>query len=206
MIKHVAVAMLLGGAAGALTGAAPSSGGPPTCLSAEVTIFAVRGEPTTGTAGPDVILGTGGPDVIDAGRGADRVCAGGGDDVVSGEGGRDRLLGGRGEDRLDGGDARDRCILGPGNGTLIDCERPRLTPTITIDNFAFTDAEVPVGTAVVVTNLDSAGHTWTSTEGVFDSPLLGTGSSYRFTVREPGEYSFFCRPHSFMTGTLTVTG
>src|SRR5690606_26649583 len=45
--------------------------------------------------------------------------------------------------------------------------------TITISGFAFSGVtEVPVGTTVIVTNDDTANHTWTATDGSFDSGSL----------------------------------
>jgi hypothetical protein len=79
------------------------------CLGKPVTIRVQRGEPPSGTRGPDVIWGTSGLDVIHAGDGVDRVC---------GNGGWDRIYGGRGANRssntigdhLSGGPGRTCCM------------------------------------------------------------------------------------------------
>ncbi|MEX1287695.1 MAG: hypothetical protein AB1Z57_07145, partial [Acidimicrobiia bacterium] len=56
------------------------------------------------------------------------------------------------------------------------------TATITIADFSF--GEVPtvsVGDTVVVENTDGAGHTWTASDGTFDSGTLGDGDTFEFT-------------------------
>lgn len=79
--------------------------------------------------------------------------------------------------------------------------------TITISGFAFSGVtEVPVGTTVVVTNADSATHTWTATDGTFDSSSIAPGESFEFTFTEPGTFDYFCNFHPSMAGTITVTG
>lgn len=71
--------------------------------------------------------------------------------------------------------------------------------------------EVQSGTTVVWTNQDDIDHS--VTEGtpaaagqVFDSGLFGLGKNFSFTFSEPGEYSYFCRRHNSMVGTLRVVG
>lgn len=79
--------------------------------------------------------------------------------------------------------------------------------TITISGFAFSGVtEIPVGTTVVVTNDDSATHTWTATDGSFDSGSLAPGASFEFTFTEAGTFEYVCNFHPTMTGSITVTG
>ena len=61
-----------------------------------------------------------------------------------------------------------------------------------------------VGTEVEVENRDTAAHTWTSVDGVFDSGNLGNGDTFTFTFDTPGEYEFFCSIHPDMKGSITV--
>lgn len=90
------------------------------------------------------------------------------------------------------------------DGDATDAAEPAI---IVISGFAFNGPEsVPVGTTVEVRNNDSAPHTWTSADGVFDSGTLAMTESFEFTFDEPGEYPFFCAIHPSMTGTITVTG
>ena len=113
-----------------------ASGAPTTCFGETVTITAVAGQVTNGTAGADVILGTGGPDVINGRGGADLICSRGGDDVVNGGkgadsidlgkgadtatggGGRDLIRGKGGNDTIDGNGGRDQLVGGPGRDVL----------------------------------------------------------------------------------------
>jgi plastocyanin len=85
---------------------------------------------------------------------------------------------------------------------------PPLHAAITIASFAFSPSSlsVPVGATVTVTNKDNVAHTWTAKSGAFDSGPLAPGASYSFTFTQPGTYDYFCRIHSFMTGSVNVTG
>lgn len=77
--------------------------------------------------------------------------------------------------------------------------------TITIADFVFTGAtNVAVGETLTVTNEDSVGHTWTSTDGRFDSGSLAQGATFEHSFDEAGSYDYFCSVHPDMTGTITV--
>ena len=78
--------------------------------------------------------------------------------------------------------------------------------TVTIDNFSFSVATTAsVGTPITIENQDSASHTWTSVDDVFNSGGLAPGDTFEFTFEEPGEYAFFCSFHpTQMTGRITV--
>lgn len=76
---------------------------------------------------------------------------------------------------------------------------------ITIQDFDFgTPLTVAAGASIEVTNADGVAHTWTSTDGVFDSGNLGGGDSFSFTFDEAGVYDFVCLIHPSMTGSVTV--
>lgn len=81
---------------------------------------------------------------------------------------------------------------------------------IDIVDFAYDggNLEVEVGTEVRWTNRSPNGlaHTVTvtSTEGLFDSGLMGPGETFTHTFAEPGEYPYVCLTHPSMTGTITV--
>jgi plastocyanin len=83
------------------------------------------------------------------------------------------------------------------------------TDSVTIDNFAFSPANITVkkGTSVTWTNKDSTTHTVTETDGKTgpDSGDLATGKSYSFTFNTVGTFKYHCSIHSDMTGTVTVT-
>ncbi len=74
-------------------------------------------------------------------------------------------------------------------------------------DFAFAPANIIVdaGTTVTWTNHDGVGHTVTSDAGdELQSPLLGQAQTFSHTFDEPGQYSYFCTPHPYMRGLVTV--
>jgi len=78
---------------------------------------------------------------------------------------------------------------------------------IDIEDFAFgpPNVRVTAGTTVTWTNRDSVGHTVTSEDGdELDSELLGKGESYEHTFTQPGTYAYYCKPHPYMKGLVTV--
>ena len=73
---------------------------------------------------------------------------------------------------------------------------------------------IKVGTTVRWTNDDAIPHTVTSgtsdgiagaTDGLFDSGSLNLGDTFTYTFTEVGEFPYFCLPHPWMIGTVTVT-
>ncbi len=77
---------------------------------------------------------------------------------------------------------------------------------ITIRDFQFNPSAitVAVGDTVVWTNLDGANHNVTSDTGLFSSPLMIRGASFRFTPTEPGTYNYHCEIHPFIQGTVVA--
>jgi plastocyanin len=69
---------------------------------------------------------------------------------------------------------------------------------------------ISVGDTVTWNNPDSAAHTVTSGhisdghDGVFDSGLFMSGSTFEFTFYESGTFDYFCMVHPWMTGQVTV--
>ena len=65
---------------------------------------------------------------------------------------------------------------------------------------------VPAGAALTITNMDSAAHTVTADDGsAFDVDVKGSGGTATFTApSKPGTYTYHCRYHPSMHGTLTV--
>ena len=60
------------------------------------------------------------------------------------------------------------------------------------------------GTTITFTNEDSAAHTATADDSSFDTKELGQGDSAKETFDEPGTYSYYCRFHVFMKGSVVV--
>ena len=102
-------------------------------------------------------------------------------------------------------------------GALAGCfsDRPATAPdapisgdAVSIQNFAFVPPNLSVvsGTTVTWTNTDAVQHTVSSDDGhTFDSSAFGQGQTFQFTAGAPGTYTYTCRIHPFMHGTLTVT-
>ncbi len=79
--------------------------------------------------------------------------------------------------------------------------------TVAIKDFTFTPARIQVGTGATVTwtNEDSTAHTVTGTTGnEMASHLLVRGERFSYTFSVPGAYSYYCTPHPWMTGVVTV--
>jgi len=63
---------------------------------------------------------------------------------------------------------------------------------------------VKAGTEIQWTNVDSAPHTATADDGSFDTGELAEGETGSATLDQPGEISYVCDIHPFMTGTVVV--
>jgi plastocyanin len=87
---------------------------------------------------------------------------------------------------------------------------PSTTPgqsnTVTIENIAFSPANITVaaGTTVTWTNKDPVTHTVTSDTGIFDSGNLSPGSNFSHTFNDKGTFAYHCKIHTSMHGTVTV--
>lgn len=80
------------------------------------------------------------------------------------------------------------------------------TVVVSIDKFAFAPREITVaaGAVVVWSNHDQTPHTVMARDRSFSSTGLDTGDTYRYTFMRPGDYSYFCTMHPFMTGIVHV--
>lgn len=74
------------------------------------------------------------------------------------------------------------------------------------DAFKPVSLSVTVGTQVTWTNQDDDPHTITSTQPLFDSNGLALGDSFSYVFRKPGTYTYYCKVHPFMKGTIIVKG
>jgi plastocyanin len=79
---------------------------------------------------------------------------------------------------------------------------------VAIVDFAFDPAltGVAVGETVTWTNLGAAHHTVTADDSSFNSGNLASGESFSQTFAAPGSYTYRCRIHPSMTGTIVVNG
>ncbi|OWY61624.1 hypothetical protein B7486_62795, partial [cyanobacterium TDX16] len=108
------------------------------------------------------------------------------DDDSAGSGTEDSVEGGAGGESADSGSSTGDAVA--------------------IVDFTFDpgDLTVPAGTTVTFTNEDGADHTATGEDGSFDTDVLEEGDAAEVTFDEPGEISYFCDIHNYMTGTITV--
>jgi len=117
-------------------------------------------------------------------------------------------------------------VLGLGTGALAGCGgrgatggAPALPPADTLDirDFQFSAGlTVGPGATVTVHNADGSVHDVTGNDGTgndgtgkrgFDSGRIPAGGTATFSApRAAGTYGFTCSIHSYMTGTLVVTG
>jgi plastocyanin len=77
---------------------------------------------------------------------------------------------------------------------------------VVIRDFTFGPADVRVRTGERITwiNCDEDQHTSTADGGQWASPLLSPGDGFTQTFSTPGEFSYHCEPHPFMTGRVIV--
>lgn len=83
----------------------------------------------------------------------------------------------------------------------------RALRAISLQNFAFTPADIDIkaGTTVTWTNLDGVAHTVTGDNGGPSSGTIEPQGTYSYTFSTAGTYAYHCAPHPYMTGTVTVT-
>ena len=62
-----------------------------------------------------------------------------------------------------------------------------------------------VGTTVTWTNGDDESHTVTNELGMFDQEIW-PGEIWSYTFTQPGVYFYYCQPHDWMIGEVTVVG
>lgn len=75
---------------------------------------------------------------------------------------------------------------------------------ITAWSFVPTDLTVAVGDSVVWTVTGQQVHTVTADDRSWGSEMLVPGQSFAWTFAAEGTYGYFCTPHPWMRGTVTV--
>ena len=93
-----------------------------------------------------------------------------------------------------------------GAGIMLARAAKPVTHTVTIDATSYTPTRlsVHVGDTVVWVNKDLIPHTATAKAGIFDSKVLATGATFRFTVKAKGGTDYACLFHPTMKGILRV--
>jgi plastocyanin len=79
-------------------------------------------------------------------------------------------------------------------------------PGVTIADFHFTapSTTVHVGDTITWTNDGPSAHTATASNGSFDTGTLNKGQSASHTFTQTGTFTYICRIHPFMHGTIVV--
>jgi plastocyanin len=79
-----------------------------------------------------------------------------------------------------------------------------ITHRVTIDSTSYTPARltVHVGDTIEWVNKDVIPHTATAKAGSFDSKVLATGATFRYTVKAKGATDYACLFHPTMTGRI----
>lgn len=78
--------------------------------------------------------------------------------------------------------------------------------TATIAEFTYTPSDIRIhaGDTVVWNNADPTVHTVTASRGEFASGSMGQGQTFAVKFNTPGVYPYFCEPHEFMRGNVSV--
>jgi plastocyanin len=79
-------------------------------------------------------------------------------------------------------------------------------PGVTIADFHFTapTATIHVGDTITWTNDGPSPHTATATDGSFDTGTLSRGQTASHTFAQTGTFTYICKIHPFMHGTIVV--
>lgn len=91
--------------------------------------------------------------------------------------------------------------------TMVQADGHATNHTIVIKDFAFTPANITIkaGDTITWVNQDSAQHSAWDLNDQFDTGLLSTGQSASLAFASAGTFSYRCRPHGNMRGTITIT-
>ena len=101
--------------------------------------------------------------------------------------------------------ALTRVVAGPSTSAAAAGATPA-TNTIVIENFTFAPRTLTVtkGTSITVRNTDGVTHTFSATDGSFDTGDIRSGASKVVTLTTAGTFAYRCSIHPSMTGTVVV--
>ena len=77
-------------------------------------------------------------------------------------------------------------------------------PDLTAWHYEPAEITVPAGATVVWFNKGKEEHTATADDKSFDSGMRPSGTSWQRTFSKPGRYTYYCRPHPWMKGAVSV--
>jgi plastocyanin len=83
---------------------------------------------------------------------------------------------------------------------------PKAAVAVAIDGHAYAPAAITIAAGATVTwkNADDTVHNVVADDRSFRSGALDTGDSYAHTFTTPGEYTYYCSLHPYMTGKIIV--
>jgi plastocyanin len=89
---------------------------------------------------------------------------------------------------------------------LLGAQPKGQTHAVTIQGMQFSPAamQIKAGDTVIWTNADDRDHTVIATDGSFNSGNLPSGQSFQHQFPTPGNFSYFCKYHPRMKGTIIV--
>lgn len=89
----------------------------------------------------------------------------------------------------------------PANATVV-----RIVDNDESNSYRPNPVEVRAGDTVTWVNDDSAPHTATAKDRMFDSGILAKGDAFSLTFEKEGEYPYYCDVHPNMVGLVAVAG
>jgi len=104
------------------------------------------------------------------------------------------------------GNAPRKMVIQPVQSASAGAMKARSAPVAaTISGFVFPDSvTIIAGQSVLWTNADSVPHTVTADDGSWDSGEIAGGATFERRFVAPGVFSYHCRIHPAMTGTIMV--
>jgi plastocyanin len=77
---------------------------------------------------------------------------------------------------------------------------------VSIANIQYSPANLTIkaGDSVIWTNKDDRDHTVIAQDGSFSSPVIRRGETFTFQFDKAGKYSYGCKLHPRMKGTIIV--
>ncbi len=79
-------------------------------------------------------------------------------------------------------------------------------PDLTRWHFDPAEITVPAGATVAWVNKGKEEHTVTADDKSFDSGMKRSGGTFQRAFPKPGRYTYYCAPHPWMKGAVTVVG
>ena len=95
---------------------------------------------------------------------------------------------------------------GQNNGGTSTSSVGAKTYAVNLSGYAFKPKTLTIsaGDSVIWTNRDPAFHDVTSDTNLFNSGVMTTGKTFKYTFKESGTYQYHCESHPYMKGVISV--